>query len=170
MRIGPAARIEHAVDLGGVRVTHQRRLVRAAPLGGQPGAFEMDPGDQTGTDVVGQFRYLAQQLVGRRGDQRGDQRGGAVPAVEVDGGGGLGARRGGEVRPSPAVHMGVDEARHHRHRAEVAIRGRGGAPAPTASTVPLETSIHPGRNSSRPVSRVSAVSSTQMPCQSGLER
>ena len=48
--------------------------------------------------------------------------------------------------------------------------GRGAAPAPTASTMPFEISIQPGRNSSRPVSRVSTVNSTQMPCQSGLER
>ena len=56
MRIGPAAGVEHAVDLGGVRVAHQRRLVGAAPLGGQPRAFQMDPVDQARADVVGQFR------------------------------------------------------------------------------------------------------------------
>ena len=169
--MAPATRIENAVDLGGVRVTHQRRLVRAAPLGGQPGTFQMDPVEQAGTNVVGQFPDLAQQFGRTGGDQGGDECGGAVPAVQRHGGGRLGGGRGGEVRPSPAVHMRVDEARHHRHRAEIAIRGPGrGARRRPHRTMPRDTSIQPGRNSSRPVSRVSAVNSTQMPCHSGLER
>ena len=50
------------------------------------------------------------------------------------------ARRGREIRPTPAVHVGVDEPRHHRHRAEVSIgrprrrtsadRDRRGRPTP----------------------------------------
>ena len=47
---------------------------------------------------------------------------------------------------------------------------RGGGPAPTAVTFPPDRSIHPGRNNSAPAMSVSAVSSTQMPCQSGFER
>ena len=120
---GASARIENAVDLGGVRVTHQGRLVRAAPLGGNPGTFQMDSGDQAAANVVGQFADLAQQFGRIGGDEGGDERGGAVPAVEGHGGGCFGVERGGEVRPSSAVHMCVDEARHHRHRAEIAIRG-----------------------------------------------
>ena len=135
----------------------------------------MDAVEQAGANVVGQCADLAQQVGRTGGDQRGDQRGGAVPAVQRHGGRRLGGCRGGEVRPSPAVQMGVDEARHHRHRAEIAIRGpRRARPTPTAVDArPSDTSIHPGRNSSRPVSTVSAVdnmASTQMPCQSGLER
>ncbi len=167
----PAACGENAVDLGGVRVTHQGRLVRAAPLGGNPWTFEMDSGDHAGTDVVGQFADLAQQLGRIGGDERGNKCGGAVPAVEGHGGGRLGVDSGGEVRASPAVHMRVDEARHHRHRAEFAIR-RTAAKRQRRPHQPrlAETSIHPGRNSSQPVSTVSAVNSTQMPCHSGLER
>ena len=168
---GSCDRIENAVDLGGVRVAHQRRLVGAAALGGEPGPFEMDAVEQAAANVVGQLPDLAQQVGRARGDQRGDERGGAVPAVKCDGGCRFGVRRGGEVRPSPAVQMRVDEARHHRHRAE--SRGpRGGAERlrRPRRRCRCETSIHPGRNSSRPVSRVSAVNSTQMPCHSGLER
>ena len=52
---GPAARFENAVDLGGIRIPHQRRLVGAAPLRGQPRTFQVDPVDQAGANVVRQF-------------------------------------------------------------------------------------------------------------------
>ena len=118
----------------------------------------MDPVDQAGANVVGQLPDLPQQLGRARGDQRGDERGGAVPAVKRDGGGRLGVRprrrssplprRAGACRRSPGTTVTAPRSRS---------AGRGGAPAPTAATVPLDTSIHPGRNSSRPVSTVSAV-------------
>ena len=85
----------------------------------------MDPVEQARTNVVGQLRDLAQQVGRAGGDQGGDECGGAVPAVESHGGGGLVVGRGGEVRSSPAMQVCVDEARHHRHRAEFAIRGPG---------------------------------------------
>ena len=47
--------------------------------------------------------------------------------------------------------MGVDETGHHGHRPRSRSAGRGAAPVPTACTVPCDTSIHPGRNSSEPV-------------------
>ena len=85
----------------------------------------MDPVEQARTNVVGQLPDLAQQVGRACGDQGGDECGGAVPAVKSHGGGGLVVGRGGEVRTSPAVQVCVDEPRHHRHRAEFAIRGPG---------------------------------------------
>ena len=57
---GPSAGVEDAGDLGGVRVTHQGRLVRAAPLDREPRALEVDSVDQARSNVYGQFPYLAQ--------------------------------------------------------------------------------------------------------------
>ena len=57
---GSSAGVEDAGDLGGVRVTHQRRLVRAAPLDREPRALEVDSVDQARSYVFGQFPYLAQ--------------------------------------------------------------------------------------------------------------
>ena len=79
---GTSARSEDPVDLGGVRVAHQRRLVGAAPLGREPRALEVDSVDQTRSNVIGQFPYLAQQFGRVRGDQGSDECGGAVPAVQ----------------------------------------------------------------------------------------
>ena len=83
----------------------------------------MDSGDQAAANVIGQFADLAPQFGRVGGDEGGDERGGAVPAVEADGGGCFGVESDGEVRPSSAVHMCVDEARHDRHRAQIVVRG-----------------------------------------------
>ena len=105
----------------------------------------MDGPEQAAPHVVGQFRYLAQQFGRGGGNQGRDECGGAVPAVQFNGSGRDVGRSGGEVRPSPAVHMGVDETGHHRHCTEVTIRGpRRSFPVPTAFTVRFETSIQPG--------------------------
>ena len=56
------AEVDGEVDLGRVRVTHQGRLVGAAPLGGKPRSFQVDSGEHAGVHVVGQFRYLPQQF------------------------------------------------------------------------------------------------------------
>ena len=90
----------------------------------------MNPVEQAATNVVRQFTDLAQQVVRTGGDQGGDQRGGAVPAVIRHGGRRFGGYSGGEVRPSPAVQVSVDEARHHRHGPEIAVR-RPRVPHPT---------------------------------------
>ena len=172
MRMAPATRLENAVDLGGVRVTHQRRLVGSAPHGGQPGTFEMDPVEQARTNVVGQLPDLTQQVGRAGGDQGGDECGGAVPAVKSHGGGGLVVGRGGEVRPSPAVQVCVDEARHHRHRAEFAIRG----PGRSARADRIDHALGhlnpagPQQFSAREQGVGGHQQAPQMPCHSGLER
>ena len=120
---GTAARFENTVDLGRVGIPHQGRLVGAAPLRGEPWPFQMDAVEHTGANVLGQRRDLTQQILRACGDQGSDECGGAVPAVKLDGRGRVVVVGGREVRPSPAVQVGVDEARHHRDRAEVAIRG-----------------------------------------------
>ena len=125
---GPSTRIQHAVDLGGIRVTHQGRLVSAAPLRGKPRTFEVDPVDHAGMNGVGQRRDLAQYLVGAGGNQGSDECCGAVAAVQFHRGRRVGHRSVGEIRPSAAVQMRVDEARHHRRRAEIPIRGPGRCP------------------------------------------
>ena len=60
---------QNAVELGRVRVAHQGRLVGAAPLGRQPGTFQMNPRDHAGPNLVGQFRDLPYQLGRPGGDQ-----------------------------------------------------------------------------------------------------
>ena len=114
---------ENTVEFFGIRVAHQRRLVRTTPLGGQPRAFQMNPCDHTAPDILGQLPDLPYQIDGAGGDQRSNQHGGAVPNVQSCCGGGVGRGCGGEVRAAPAVHVGVDETRHHSHRPEVAICG-----------------------------------------------
>ena len=66
---GTAARFENAVDLGGIGIPHQRRLMGAAPQRRQPRTFQMDSVEQSGTHVVGQGADLTQQVLRSRGDQ-----------------------------------------------------------------------------------------------------
>jgi len=55
----PGTRAENVADFTGVRVAHQRRLVRAAAPDRQPWTFQMDSVDHTRAHVIGQFPDLA---------------------------------------------------------------------------------------------------------------
>ena len=63
---GSAARFENTIDLGGVGIPHQGRLVGAAPLRGEPRPFQMDSVEHAGANVVGQRRDLTQQVLRAR--------------------------------------------------------------------------------------------------------
>ena len=117
----PGARGENGVDLTGIGVAQQGRFVRAAPRGGQPGPLQVDAGDPARPHLVGEVLELPDQVGRRGGHQGGDQRGGAVPEVEVDSGGGLRAGRRREGATATAVDVGVDEAGHHGGQAEVVV-------------------------------------------------
>ncbi len=121
--MAPPPASQNAVDLGRVGIAHQGRLVRAAPQRGEPRPLQMDSVEQAGANVVGQCRDLTQQVVGPGGDQGRDECGGAVPAVKRDSGGRVAVFSRREVRPSPAVQMGVDEAGRYRRATKIAIRG-----------------------------------------------
>ena len=118
---------QQPVDLGRVRVPHERGLMSTAPHGRQPRTFEVYAVDQSGADIRRQCADLVQQVVGARGDQRGDHGGGAVATVQRHGGRRIGRRGGRETAPATAVGMGVDETRHHGHRTQFAIGTSGRA-------------------------------------------
>jgi hypothetical protein len=66
-----------------------------------------------------------------------------MSAVEFDGGDRFGVDGGVKVRSSTTVQMGVDEARHHRHRTEIAV---GGSRCGTIAHSPHDTvgNVNPG--------------------------
>ena len=98
--------------LGRIGITEQPDVVGPAASLGQPRALEVDAGQLTGGDPVGQRAHVGEQPVRGRGDQRGDQRGGAVPPVERERGAHLAGVGAGERPPAAAVRVHVDESRH----------------------------------------------------------
>ncbi len=163
---------QHRVDLGGIGVPHQGRLVGTAPQRRQPRTLQVDPVESGRPGRRGQRLDLPQQVGGAGGDQRRDQGGGAVPAVQRPPRSAVSAgSAAGEVRTAAAVHVGVDEARHHRRRAE--IHGQAGRaqarrrPRRSCRRRPQSTRAATVLGRSARCRRSAA---PQMPCQSGLER
>ena len=137
------------------------------PLGGEPRTFQINPCDHAAPDFLGQHPDLPYQIGCAGGDQRSNQGGGAVPKVQSSCGGRVGRGRGGEIRPSPAMHMRVDEPRHYIPK--VAICGTRRRPRPSRLHRDARN-FNPTRPQQFP-SGEEGVSDHQhqMPCQSGLE-
>ena len=101
------------------RRPQQRRLVRTASRLGQERAFQVDAGDHAVLDQLRETGRLRDQVVERRRDQAGERGRRTVLGVEGRDLARL-LRIGGRVRrPAATVGVDVDEARHHRHVAEV---------------------------------------------------